>query len=175
MIDITLQEGDGFGDDVGSGMLDSRPSSRRGSISAPSGRRRKTSQAWRPKVRAYFLTHSLSLSLSLQVVHSCGYDQEYIYSCYDVQYAAISQTGGPILVKEYCPTVGSPRHTCFSPTPLVRTSQSSRGSNVSTLDCSLVALDLESNTEVDDSAFCSPHVPMSTESTTPKEQFVVRT
>ena len=65
MIDITLQEGDGFGDDVGSGMLDSRPSSRRGSISAPSGRRRKTSQAWRPKVRAYFLTHSLSLSLSL--------------------------------------------------------------------------------------------------------------
>ena len=90
--------------------------------------------------------------------------------------AIIPQTGGPILVKvkECYPTTDSPYRTCFTPTPLVRTSQSSRGSNTSTLDCSLVALDLESNTEFDDSAFCSPHVPMSAESTNPKEQFVVR-
>jgi hypothetical protein len=79
------------------------------------------------------------------------------------------------LVKEYSPTVGSPHRVCFSPTPLVRMSQSSRGSNASTLDCSLVALDLESNTEIDDSAFCLPSVPLSTESTTHKERFVVRT
>ena len=79
-----------------------------------------------------------------------------------------------MLVKEYSDTMASPPRMCFSPTPLVRTSQSSRGSNTSTLDCSLVALDLSSDTgnlEVDDSAFCSPHVP---ENSNTKEQFAVR-
>ena len=82
-----------------------------------------------------------------------------------------------MLVKEYSATVVSPRHVCSSPTPLVRTSQSSRGSNASTLDCSLVALDVSGDTgalDVDDSAFCSPHVPMLIENSTPKEQFAVR-
>ena len=81
-----------------------------------------------------------------------------------------------MLVKEFCAAEGSPRHISFSPTPLVHTSQSLRGSNASTLDCSLVALDIGSDTgatEVDDSAFCSPYVPVLTESNTPKEHVAV--
>ena len=59
-------------------------------------------------------------------------------------YEVIPQISGPVLVKEYSQTatVASPHHACFSPTPLVCTSQSSRGSNASTLDCSLVVLKL---------------------------------
>ena len=120
---------------------------------------------------------SLSLSLSLSPIHYmlCVGKNIIMLSIYP---HICIQTSGPVLVKEYSATVGSPHRMCFSPTPLVRTSQGSRGSNTSTLDCSLVALDLGSDTgttEVDDSAFCSPYVPVSMESSSPKEQFAVRT
>ena len=79
-----------------------------------------------------------------------------------------------MLVQEYSGSTDSPhRIVCVSPTPPGYTS---RASNTSTLDCSLVALDMNSDSrtpEIDDLAFCSPHVPVSTESNAPKEQFAV--
>ena len=87
------------------------------------------------------------------------------------------QATGPVLVKEFSMTMGSPRHVSFSPTSHGRPSQTSRGSTTSTLDCSLVALELGNDTgtpEVDDSAFSSPYVPVLPETNTTKEAFAVR-
>ena len=90
------------------------------------------------------------------------------------------QESGPVLVKECSDTAGtgSTHPVRFSPSPSRIVSQSSRGSNASTLHCSLVALELDNETErytveADDSVFYSPYVPVTSENVTTKEQLAV--
>ena len=155
---------------MGSGMVDPDTISRRGTISTPIGRRRSSS-ARRSRVGSprHSPIHSLP-SLSLLHLHSLTHSMTH------------TQTTRPVLVKEYSNhSLSSSHHISFTPMSNGRStpaSQNSRGSNSSPLHCSLVAMEIDAlgtQPEDDDSAFCSPHVPLSLENNTEEETMVSTT